>query len=63
MSLDVNTRLIEEAQELIPELAGTKLDEAMEANIKSGDMEALFENLKQAHNLLFDEHFNPNEVY
>lgn len=58
--MDVNTKLIEDCQELLPELVSTGLDVVMENNIASGDMEELWANLQDARNLLGDasrEHF------
>lgn len=58
--MDVNTKLIEDCQELLPELVSTGLDVVIERNIANGDMEALAQNLHDARNLLGDvsrEHF------
>ncbi len=55
MSNIVNDRLVEEAGDMMPELAGTGLDKVMEANIKNGDYEALWHNIIEGRNLLTND--------
>lgn len=57
MSNDVNTSLVEEAWEYINsgDLSGTRLDLALEHDINTDDMEALWEHLLQARDLLREE--------
>lgn len=55
MSNLVNDRLVEEAQELIPELEGTGLGEVMEKNIADNDYEALWQHIKEARDMLREE--------
>lgn len=63
MSNQTNDRLVEEAKDLLDELSGTGLEIIMEQNIAKGDYEALFENMKDARSLLFDQNFRPGEIF
>lgn len=55
MSDLLNNALIDEAQELIPELAGTGLDEVLESNIAQNDLEALWQHIMEARDVLREE--------
>ena len=55
MSNAVNDNLIEEAYALMPELVGTGLEHVMESNIAHNDLDALWQNLLQARNLLRED--------
>lgn len=57
MSTDVNTNLIEEAQEYVQsgELSSTPLQGMIEADLEHGDLTALWYHVVEARNLLRDE--------
>lgn len=57
MSNEVNTNLIEEAQEYVSsgELSGTPLQDMLEADLKTGDLQALWFHVVEARNMLREE--------
>ena len=57
MSHEVNTNLIEEANEYINsgELSSTPLQGMLEADVKSGDMTGLWQHVVEARNMLREE--------
>lgn len=55
LSSIVNDRLLEEAYSLMPELAGTGLDNVMKSNIAMNDLEALWKNVLDARSLLRED--------
>ena len=62
MSIEQNTRLLEEAAELIDYFEGTMIGRVLEAAIDSNDLESLDYQVMQARFMQFDLEFRP-EAY
>lgn len=65
MSNDVNSKLIEEAQEYITsgELSSTPIEKMLEEDIKHGDLDALWHHVVEARNFLRDDAQEYPDVY
>lgn len=61
MSNNVNTNLLERAQEAIEYFEGTTTAKILRMHLEDNDLESLHHAVKQAEGEIFRQEFNPNE--